>query len=69
MKYQAVRTDDGIEIRDEEKVVTTTDSWPPRDVDALEDLFDDANVSSPTKDVLTLLFGVGGLTDETTERD
>ena len=68
MSYQAVRTDDGIEIRDGESVIATAEAWPPRDPDTLADLFDDANVSSSTKDLLTLLFGVIELDDETTDQ-
>lgn len=58
MSYKAHKVNGGIEIRDGDKVITTVNTWPPRDAEALEDLFDDANVSQPMKGLLRILFGV-----------
>lgn len=64
MSYKPVRTNDGIEIRDRNDVIATFNTWPPRENDALEDLFDDANISTPQKELLKILFGVVELEDE-----
>ena len=58
MPYEAHSVDDGIEIRDGDEVITTVNTWPPRDAEALEDLFDHANVSQAMKGLLRILFGV-----------
>jgi len=64
MSYEAVRTDDGIEIRDGDEVIVVSKTWPPREPDVLDILFDDANISQPTKGLLNILFGVTDLADE-----
>ena len=64
MRYTAVRTDDGIEIRDGDDVIATFNTWPPREDDGLEQLLDDANISSPQKGLFKILFGVVDLVDE-----
>ena len=65
MSYKAYQTENGIEIRDGGDVVITVNSWPPRDEDKIDALFDDADISDPTRSVLHLLLGVGGLIDDT----
>ena len=69
MTYTPVRTDDGIEIRDNDDVVAQFNTWPPRDPDGLEDFFDDADISQPNKSVFRILFGVEELVDERTDTD
>ena len=64
MTYKPVRTDDGIEIRDDDDVVATFNTWPPRDDEGLEQLFDDADISTPQKGLFKILFGVVELEDE-----
>ena len=67
MSYKAVQTDDGIEIRNGDEVITTVNTWPPRDAEAFEDLFDDANVSQPMKGLLWILFDIGDIKDDRDE--
>ena len=62
--YQPVRTEDGFEIRDGSDVIATFNTWPPRDDDGLELLFDDANISNPQKELFKILFGVAELVDD-----
>ena len=69
MSYQPVKTDDGIEIRDGAEIIATVTSCPPRDEDGLEQLFDDANISTPQKDLFKILFGVAEIEDERTDTD
>ena len=64
MSYTPVKTDDGIEIRDGDEVIATFNTWPPRQSDEIENLFEDANVSQPMKGLLHILFGVAELKDE-----
>jgi len=64
MSLTPVRTDDGIDTRDGEDVIVTVNTWPPRDDQTLEDLFDEANISTPQKDLFKILFGVAELEDE-----
>ena len=64
MSYAAVRTDDGVEIRDGDDVIATFNSWPPREDGGLEQLFDDANISTPQKSLFKILFGTVKLHDE-----
>ena len=64
MKYTPVQTDDGIEIRDGDDVIATFSTWPPRGNEGLEQLFDDANISNPQKQLFKILFGVANLEDE-----
>ena len=64
MSYQAIKTDDGIEIRDGGDVVATFNTWPPRESDGVEELLDDANVGQPMKGLLCVLFGVVELENE-----
>ena len=67
MRYEAVNTDDGIEIRDDGNVIATFNTWPPREDEGLEQLFEDANISTPQKGLFKILFGVSELEDERTE--
>ena len=62
-----VKTGDGWEIRDGETVIVTTASWPPRDPDNLETLFEEANISTPQKELFKILFGVVEPEDETSQ--
>ena len=62
--YDVKRTEDGIEIRDGDKLVTVADTWPPRDEETLDQLFNEASISQPTKGVLKVLFGVIEVKDE-----
>ena len=64
MTYQSVRTDDGIEIRDGDDVIATFNTWPPREDEGLEQLLEDANISTPQKGLFKILFGVVDLEDE-----
>ena len=64
MSYAAVRTDDGIEIRDGDDVIATFNTWPPRDSDGLDTLLEDANISTPQKSLFKILFGTVELHDE-----
>ena len=64
-RYNPVRTDDGIEIRDDDgEVIVTSKTWPPREPADLDALFDDGNISNPTKELLMLLFGVTDVSNE-----
>jgi len=63
MSYQAVQTDDSIEIRDGDDVIATFNTWPPREDEGLEQLFDGANISTPQKGLFKILFGVAELED------
>ena len=67
MSYEAVRTDDGIEIRDGDEVIAVSKTWPPREPDVLDILFDHANISQPTKGLLNILFAVTELEHEDEE--
>ena len=66
MSYQPVRTDDGLEVRDEHGnlVAGPFESVPPRDPDGVDDLFDAANISQPTRDLLKILFDIAEYQDE-----
>ena len=64
MSYTPVYTDDGIEIRDGDDVIATFNTWPPREEDGLETLFEDANISTPQKELFKIVFGVVELEDE-----
>jgi len=64
MSYEPVRTDDGIEIRDGDDVVATFNTWPPRENDGLDQLFEDANISTPQKQLFKILFGLVELDDQ-----
>jgi hypothetical protein len=67
MTYTPVKTDDGFEIRDENANTiwgpSETHSWPPN-AEMMEAVFDDANISQPTKDVFRLLAGLSEIKDE-----
>ena len=64
MTYQPVQTDDGIEIRDGDDVIATFNTWPPREEEGLEQLLEDANISTTQKGLFKILFGVVDLEDE-----
>jgi len=64
MTLTAYRTDEGIEIRDDDSVVAEFNTWPPRDADSLDDLFDEGNISTPQKELFRILFGVDKPIDE-----
>ena len=65
MTYQPVKTDDGIEIRDSSgELITTVNSWPPRDREPVDKILDDAEIPESTRGILRLLFGVVELDDE-----
>ena len=58
MRYDTIRTEDSIEIRDGGDVIASFDTWPPREEEGLEMLFDDANISTQKKELFKILFGV-----------
>ena len=64
MTYRAIRTNKSIEIRDGDDVIATFNTWPPREDEGLEQLFEDANISTPQKDLFKILFGVVDIEDE-----
>ena len=61
---RAVQTDDGIEIRDGDDVITTVATWPPRKAEALDELFEATDISTPQKELFKILFAVVELQDE-----
>ena len=67
MSYTAFKTDEGIEIRNGEDVITTVHTWPPRDPNGLDDLLKHAEISDPTRSVIRILFGVEELIDDREE--
>ena len=69
MSYQAVQTDDGIEIRDGDDVIAEFNTWPPREDEGLDQLFDDANISTPQKELFKILFAVADLHDERSDTE
>ena len=64
MTYTTIRTDEGVEIRDGDDVIANFNTWPPREEEGLEQLFDEANISTPQKQLFKILFGVAELKDE-----
>ena len=69
MPYTAVRTDDEIQIRDGDDIIATFDTWPPKDAEGLETLFNDANISTPQKGLFKILFGVAEVKDERSDTE
>ena len=67
MTFNAKKTDSGIEIRNEDDLITTTNTWPPRNKQALEDLFDETDLSETQKHVFKILFGAADLDENTTD--
>ena len=53
-----IEVSDGWEIRDGDEVIIHSATWPPRDPDDLETLFEEANISTPQKELFKILFGV-----------
>ena len=64
MTYKAVRTEKGIVIKDDNESITTCATWPPNEDETLEVLFDEANISTPQKELFKVLFGIVELEDE-----
>ena len=66
---KAYRTDDGIEIRDGDEVLTKTSTWPPSDADKLDTLFNNVSISTPQKELFKILFGVVEPIDERSDSE
>lgn len=67
MTFNPVQVDGGIEIRDGNgNIIETFNTWPPREAEQLDSLFEEANISTPQKDLWKLMFGVTELQDERT---
>ena len=69
MSYQAILTDSGLEIRDENETViwgpSESYSWPPNE-EMLNAVLEDANISDPNKAVFKVMLGLVEIKDETT---
>lgn len=67
MSYEPVKTDDGLEIRDDNGDViwgpSEQYSWPPNR-EMMAAVFDDASISQPNRDVFRLLVGNADIRDK-----
>ena len=64
MTYDLIQTDSGIEIKDGDKTVTKTKSWPPRNPETIETLLDNAGFDEGEKSALKIMLGVADIGDE-----